>query len=119
MLPDGKHLVGVFATRPLPAKTVLAKYRGEELTYAQLSARYPPGGPRIADRVVQLPGGRFIDGSTDPHWTNEIVSTYGTKLTPNVVLTEAGNVRTTKRIRAGQELLAAYGGNFWQQRRAK
>jgi hypothetical protein len=103
---------GVFATRDIPIHTVLGRYTGERLTAAEVAARYPHG----EGRYVLNAGGFFLDAvahvDEDADWPRFLNSPYKTGRAANTRFEEGGIVRTTVKIRAGAELLIAYGGAY-------
>lgn len=104
--------LGLFASADLRKNTLLGKYAGEELTAAQTAARYgtdSKGCPAVPPQyVLLLPGQRYIDAS-DPSRGNALrYINHAPAKQANCRYTEAGNVRTTKAVKAGSELLANY-----------
>lgn len=104
---------GVFATRDIPIHVVLGRYTGERLTAAEVAARYPHGEGRY---VLNAGGGVYLDAiahaDEDVDWVRFINSPYKTGHAANSRFEEGGVVRTTANIRAGAELLIAYGSAY-------
>ena len=103
---------GVFATRDI-AIHVLGRYTGERLTAAEVVARYPHGEGAY---VLHAGGGLYLDAvahdDEDADWPRFMNSPYKTGRAANAQFEAGGVVRTTANIRAGGEVLIAYGGDY-------
>jgi len=108
--------LGLFARADLKRNAVLGVYGGELLSAAAVAARYPAGE---AQYVLDIGGGRFRDAA-DPARSNVlrfINATRNSGRRPNVRFCWGrGTVRTKRRVRAGEELLAVYGTSFSMKR---
>lgn len=105
---------GVFAVVDLPAKRVLGWYRGVLLTQAQFDALYGPAPPTY---VLDVGRGKYVDAVDTAHrnWTAMVNDARGTGRRPNCVFTAAGSVKTTRPIKAGEELFISYGAGYWEE----
>lgn len=102
---------GVFALVDLPARRVIGEFAGVVLTEAQYDAKY---ADRVATYVLQV-GRDYIDASMGGNWTATLNDARGSGQRANVTFTHGRKVLTTRRIRAGTELFAAYGRGFWSR----
>lgn len=104
---------GVFAVVALPAKRVLGWYRGVLLTQAQFDALYGTAHPTY---VLEVGTGKFVDAVDPAHrnWTAMVNDARGTGRRPNCVFTAAGSLKTTRPIKAGEELFISYGAGYWE-----
>lgn len=103
---------GVFAVVDIPAHRVLGYYRGRLLTAAEFDAAY---GARQATYVLMVAKNKYVDASDPAHanWTAMINDARGSGARTNCVFTGGGTIKTKRRIAAGEELLVAYGADYW------
>lgn len=106
--------LGLFARIALPPNQTILQYEGETLDEGEMGERYgidgPTGEPRVPPQYVlrlECPA-RYIDASRTPNALARYINHADNKHA-NVKYTERGTVRTIKRIRPGQQLLANYG----------
>ena len=100
---------GCFARVDLDKDFSLGKYAGQKLTKAQFEKKYPKNN---AEYLLQLNKNSFIDGAVGGNLLSKINSSRGSGKQTNVAFTTQGTVRTTKKIKAGDELLISYGSAF-------
>lgn len=104
---------GVFATRDISIHAVLGRYTGERLTAAEVVARYPLGEGAY---VLDAGGGLYLDAvahlDEDADWPRFMNSPFKTGRAANAQFEAGGVVRTTANVRAGAEVLIAYGGDY-------
>jgi hypothetical protein len=116
---------GVFATRRLPANTIIARYDGQKLTDAQLDARYgtdadnghAPYGLQVTQQGQHV--GKTVDAAC-MRSLGSLINGSRTRGTSNVRYSNRANadgsinIYTRKRaILPGTELLSWYGTGYW------
>jgi len=105
---------GLFATREFKRGERIALYGGEKLTPAEVDARYGEDGlaaysltihPKrlVLDAITVRGYGSMANDGRSAHPCNARFSRSG----------ENGEVRATRRIRAGEEIFASYGREYW------
>ena len=108
---------GVWAAQRLPARRVLAWYRGARMSAAQVSSLYGAGRESCAASVLRLGPDLFVDGSDARwnNWTSKVNDARGETLarTNNCVLTPRGQLKTLREICPGEELFVSYGEEYW------
>jgi len=114
---------GLFATRPFKNNDAVAKYTGKttktppkniEYSVSVPSKRYP--GRTITARTTQdAIGSRVNDCRTQSRLAKHCRKNNA-KLAVNTKGRGSITVRATKRIRAGDEVFAAYGAAYWSAR---
>ena len=105
--------LGLFARLPLANGRTVLRYEGEELTPLAMATRYgvnAAGQPSVPPQyVLYLPSPpRYVDASNTPGALSRYINHANSKKA-NVRFTEAGSIRTVRRVNAGQQLLANYG----------
>jgi hypothetical protein len=102
---------GLIARKDIPKDQVIAYYQdgADELNEAQFRARYPHGKPT---HVWSNKAGVYYDGHTPNHIASAAMRGDPKINKNNARITGSGSVRTTKRIKAGEEIFLAYGGTF-------
>lgn len=109
---------GLFASRDLNEGTRIQYARPEDyLTRAQVEQRY---GNRRGDYVV-CEGNHCLDArstqSGHGRYTNDARNTHKRSNSRLTVYHQGGqvrgNVRLTKKVKAGQEILTSYGRSYW------
>jgi len=88
----------------------IMKYGGEELTRAQLDARYPDIDTQY---VLKINNNKYLDGrSTQSGLGRYVNSCQNTGQRCNAKYNTAGTLVAKKTIAPGKELLASYGAGF-------
>lgn len=104
---------GVYAERDLAIHAVLGRYTGERMTYEGVRARYPDGDPAY---VLFIGDGVYLDAAAytdeDADWPRFVNSPFKLGRAPNCRFETGGVVRTIAAVRAGSELLIAYGRSY-------
>jgi hypothetical protein len=111
---------GLFAARPLPEGTRIQYARPEDaLTIQQVISRYGERGrgdyvvcnrTRCLDaRSTQSGHGRYVN---DPRGTRKKANSKLTVYQQNGQT--KGNIRLTKKVKQGEEILTRYGGDYWR-----
>ena len=104
---------GVFAKKDIKAGTKLGIYRGERLTGKELDDRYAETGCSIY--VLGLEGGINVDASGKHYnWISHVNASKGTCKKPNIYWDTKGRVFAKRNIKAGDELYASYGADYWR-----
>jgi hypothetical protein len=112
--------LGLFGIGDMKKGHSVVDYVGDVLTEAELISRY---GDATAPYALRVSGDHFIDGAL----RRGIGAYINASRQKDNVKTRPANVRfvvhmghktarfvTTRRIRAGQEILVAYGGVYWK-----
>jgi hypothetical protein len=114
-IPNGG--LGLFAGPKGIKKGQRISYTGQAMTHAAVNARYPretyPHGP---DYVYCRSNAHCRDARKTSErgygrWVNDA---RGSDLRNNAKLTTGYNVRATRNIAPGSEVLASYGRQYWQ-----
>lgn len=100
------HGRGVFATRKIPAGTLVIEYDGERMTAKQADRRYNPSPDNPTHTFYfSLENGKVIDGANDARWINHACE-------PNCEAREENGrifIYALRDIRRGEELNYDYG----------
>jgi hypothetical protein len=100
------HGKGVFATRNIPAGTLVIEYDGERMTAKQADRRYNPSPDNPTHTFYfSLENGKVIDGANDARWINHACE-------PNCEAREENGrifIYALRDIRRGEELNYDYG----------
>ena len=103
--------MGLFAARDIPARTIIDKYSGEEMTRNQVKERYGNTDPQYTLCV----GNKCVDArETNSCAARFANTTVGKKNAHrrNATLTHAFNLKSKKKIPKGREILTTYGNSF-------
>jgi hypothetical protein len=102
---------GLIARKDIPKDQIIAYYQdgADELNETQFRARYPHGKPT---HVWSNKAGVYYDGHTPNHIASAAMRGDPKTNKNNARITGSGSVRTTKRIKAEEEIFLAYGGTF-------
>lgn len=116
-LPDAGQ--GLFTAVPLYKDEVIAIFHGERLSAQEASDQAMQGLDRY---FMELPDGTTLDAMDVPgfaKYANDAQGSPGNTLRNNAViaLNDSHRVclRAARRIRAGEEVLCAYGKRYWQR----
>lgn len=105
--------VGLFAAREYNTGDNMTVYMGQDVG----SVHAPPGVDTVAGQSEHLMAvkGRLIDGLHGASGAQFINSAYRlhTGQRNNAKFCRTGTIKATKTIKAGQEILMAYGGQMW------
>lgn len=110
------HGLGVFATRDIPAGTLLGEYAGELISAAEAAARTEARSRRDSRTpiyIFELDAGHFIDASaeTDPSEKNfaRFINHSCDENCEALARERRIEIRTIRNVRAGEELSLDYG----------
>ena len=95
---------GVFTRVSIPKGTFIGYYRGKIIDV---------NTAKNTDYVLTLNDGTSICGKDKSHFGPMINCHTATPYPANVTYTEDGKLQTVRAIRAGEELFADYGRNYW------
>jgi hypothetical protein len=107
---------GAFAKIQFEAKQLIGHYGGEPLTTEMRKQRYPNGGQVYS---LHLNNEIRIDAA-DPYksnWARYMNSTRGTKRATNARFgVRCAEIRATRTIKVGDEILIGYGNSYWRNK---
>ncbi len=116
-LPDAG--LGLFTAIALYKDEVIALYRGERLSTKEAGERAAQGLDRY---FMELPNGTTLDAmgvEGFAKFANDAQGSASTALRNNAVIAlDDGDrvcLRTTRRIRVGEEVLCGYGKRYWER----
>lgn len=118
--PSEVHGRGVFAAMDLPSLRVLSRYHGRLFSSDEIDMLYDSFAPGCPDYLLSVGKGKklkYVDAAfTEPkHWTALINDPRNTLFYANLEFTTRGRIKTTRRIRAGEELFIDYGSDYdWE-----
>ena len=113
--------LGIFAVKPFKKNDIIAKYGGITVRTAD-----PDFG---GDYVLQLGANKYLDG--DPKKTNSSIGAYSNNCQAkdkraklckgnNAKFThQTANLKASKKIKAGDEILSSYGRTYWTSGRQR
>lgn len=106
---------GLFAAEDFAKGEEIGQYRGEMITKQQADLIPDEQGAYILCHINQCVDARRTN-STPLRYMND---PRGTRKQPNArfVASNRFAVRTTKKIKKGDEILVKYGGDYWENRR--
>ena len=109
--PSAIHGQGVFAKTDMPRGTAFANYTlgTKALTAGQFRAAYPTGR---ATHVWQHPSGTYYDATDGNTSIAGMANRAPRGGRNNAKIARSGQLVTTRRVRAGSELLVTYGSAF-------
>ena len=103
--------LGLFATKSISGNKMIDHYTGESLTKSQVDERY---ASRRGDYVLCF-GKKCVDGrKTNSNFARFANNSRNTKKKNNARLTKAFTLKSTRKINPGQEVLTAYGRDYWK-----
>ncbi len=115
---------GLYTAIDIHRGELIARYKGERLSIAEAAKRAARGRDRY---FMELPDGAILDpGPVEgfAKYANDARPVKGTDGPPNnarITLDPKGMpcLMATRRIRAGQEVLCAYGARYWKRHGAE
>ena len=102
---------GLFAKEPIRKGSVVADYTvgTERLTRNQFQAKYPSGK---ATHVWKGPGDTYYDAEDDAKSVSGMANRAPAGKRNNARITGGGKVKTTRPIKAGEEITVSYGQGY-------
>ena len=122
-IKDSDHLLrlgltgrGVYATRAFQYNELIAKYECERVDVNELERRYGSSGVHVYTLDDEAGDGRFPDGLRDRWVATMINDCRGGEAGANVAFITAQpmEIRATRYIAGGEELLIDYGDQYWR-----
>lgn len=104
--PSAIEGLGLFATSEFRPGDRICPYVGERLTRAELEARYP--GDATAPYAVTTAKGVIVDAAR----LRGLGSFANSGIDPNAVLTDRPELRATRFIASGEEIVLDYGAEY-------
>ena len=105
---------GLFAAREFQPNEKVGEYTGDRLSRQQYNARYPGGIG--SDYVLEKNPNLLIDArSTQSSVVRYANDCHNTGRPCNARLTVAASLRTTRHVNKGDEIMAPYGDEYWEE----